>query len=975
MSADSPRRTFKYACNVVRPQSYSEKTVIESVVDFISDVVPQAYSGSSRIEDKEKIQWVRFEQCDPNDIGKNPDVKYADSDGLPIVLVLGYINGVQIWHITPKGEAQEVLSLRQGPVKILRILPSPDQLLGHVDKYSEKRPLVAMCDSSCAGQPYCSVKFVSLWTSDEVHCVNFKTLVVQNIECNKRYIVITFLEKLCVYDANRFRQLFWITSCYHSPELDSNPVALSTRWLAYADRRLVSMHQSYAGMSGDGAQSYTATVISAAKGAFKGMSMFGEAIVSSVTGNKASQPKRVDTGTTEDGCRPGIVTVVDIQRVTSDHFCVNEDNEGDAMIAHFHAHAAEPVAALAFDSSGTLLASACRLGHNFHIFRLMAHPCGSSLGAVHHLYTLYRGETTARVTDVHFNHDSRWVTISTHRGTTHIFPITPYGGPVNVRTHGSPHIVNRSSRFHKSAGIDELDYSSAGRNSPVFSSSPASLGQFEHYPSLIQQNAISNNMGNPRMPPYPHPITVYPLYQVKQAINLSITSVGKNQSPCHSPPGLDNIFAVAAHFSSPRLMVIGSPQLSVERRESSKRPVDSLFIMAESGMLIEYVLEPRPKATNEKVPEDCALELLVAGRMQWNLCRLRNSPEVRPPLPRNNPLILARDAIVTQRRTKIIDGTEPGLVSRQDSKDSLASDHSGKEDSEDQWVSQVEINTHAGPHRRLWMGPQFSFKTYQNVQNTTVLSSTSSALLSQSPEGCVTVMDMMGDDCNLESLKIHPSRSSPVTMPLTRPAYRRLSGSDSSSSPGRGHLEPLLIEAAGSFDQSPQLVDVYSNWAESTYEKQPRGSEDIVEDLIKETLADAMCESPTKEMEPASMIQEISRNDVTRRIRRMRVDEKFSEKQQQYDYHTRQDPQMHGRPESNEFTFPEEEAASIAHSEIEDLPPLVEDHYNLFEKYIEPNREISGAMDRDKLKINAAQTEEETSKSKIKKKKKTKNFL
>lgn len=25
--------------------------------------------------------------------------------------------------------------------------------------------------------------------------------------------------------------------------------------------------------------------------------------------------------------------------------------------------------------------------------------------------------------------------------------------------------------------------------------------------------------------------------------------------------------------------------------------------------------------------------------------------------------------------------------------------------------SQVEISTHAGPHRRLWMGPQFVFKT------------------------------------------------------------------------------------------------------------------------------------------------------------------------------------------------------------------------------------------------------------------------
>jgi len=64
---------------------------------------------------------------------------------------------------------------------------------------------------------------------------------------------------------------------------------------------------------------------------------------------------------------------------------------------------------------------------------------------------------------------------------------------------------------------------------------------------------------------------------------------------------------------------------------------------------------------------------------------------------------------------------------------------------------QVEIITHAGPHRRLWMGPQFSFKTYQ--ENTTVLSSNSSALLSQSPESNIVAMDMAGDESDLESLK------------------------------------------------------------------------------------------------------------------------------------------------------------------------------------------------------------------------------
>ena len=40
----------------------------------------------------------------------------------------------------------------------------------------------------------------------------------------------------------------------------------------------------------------------------------------------------------------------------------------------------------------------------------------------------------------------------------------------------------------------------------------------------------------------------------------------------------------------------------------------------------------------------------------------------------------------------------------------------GSEES-DKWLSQVEIVTHVGPHRRLWMGPQFCFKTFRPAKN------------------------------------------------------------------------------------------------------------------------------------------------------------------------------------------------------------------------------------------------------------------
>lgn len=56
-----------------------------------------------------------------------------------------------------------------------------------------------------------------------------------------------------------------------------------------------------------------------------------------------------------------------------------------------------------------------------------------------------------------FTQDSRWVAISTLRGTTHVFPINPYGGAPCARTHMSARVVNRMSRFQKSAGLEEIE--------------------------------------------------------------------------------------------------------------------------------------------------------------------------------------------------------------------------------------------------------------------------------------------------------------------------------------------------------------------------------------------------------------------------------------------------------------------------------------------------------------------------------------
>ncbi|XP_012946311.1 breast carcinoma-amplified sequence 3 isoform X3 [Aplysia californica] len=875
MAAESPRKGTRYSCHVVRPQPFSDKTISESVFDFISDVVPQvgqAYSSvSPKTEEKEKVLWILLEDCDVNDLQRNPNLQGVQVKTQPLLAILGYADGVQIWLITHTGDAQEVLSVRQGPVSCLRVLPTPDP---EADKFKDKRPIIGVCDSSSAGAPFCGVKFVSLKTGDEVHNTSFKTLQVHGIESNKRFVVVVFPEKLSVFDACRLRQLYWITGCYPCPGPAVNPIALGDRWLAYADNRLLPVHQSCGGMSGDGSQSYAATVINAAKGAFKGLSKFGEAMVSSVTGTKPAPPPRrpEPSPPLENGHRPGIVSVVDLKSVRGDQFHVPDDPDIEGLIAHFHAHANEPVAAMAFDQSGILLVTACKLGHNFHVFSLVAHPCSSSLGAVHHLYTLHRGDTTAKVTNIAFTNDSRWVTVSTHRGTTHVFPITPYGGPICARTHCQPRVVNRISRFHKSAGLDDFEPGAAGRHSPVLSSSPGSSGPQEMCPHLVQHNALRNNMGNPRLPPYPHPTQVRPLVQIKQ--HLSIPGLGSTAtspasgprptSPTQSGSAHDNMFNVCVAFAAERW--------AGRRNENSKkRAVDSIFVLHQSGLLTEHSLDPKARAATgpDRASDDSPIDLEMKGLQQWNLLRSRSTPEVKPPLASNNPLVVAADVVQTQLPSADaaihdVGEPEPPSVSQHSPKDSLTSGdhHSGRTAVEqgsrrvldEQWVSQVEIITHQGPHRRLWMGPQFSFKTYQSPQSTTVLSSSSSSLFSSSPEasGQVTTMDILTDDCDLDSLKLHPSRSSPVAMPNTRPAYTRSSTTEWMASPGRSYSSgPLYIEA-GSFEQSPILSDVYSGWAESSILRQPRGSEEE-EDQLRKTLEDAMLETPPTDRGPNSM--------------------------------------------------------------------------------------------------------------------------
>ncbi|XP_058853792.1 BCAS3 microtubule associated cell migration factor-like isoform X3 [Acipenser ruthenus] len=851
MATDSPRRPSRCTGGVtVRAQAATEHSYMESVVTFLQDVVPQAYTGAGPTDEKEKIVWVRFEKADINDVARSPEFREMPSTGSdpPVLLMMGYSDGMQVWSVSISGEAQELFSVRNGPVRAARILPAPHISPLKVDSFVEKRALLGVCKStgsSGTSPPYCCADLYSLRTGEMVKSIQFKT-PIYDLHCNKQILVVVLQEKIAAFDSCTFTKKFFVTSCYPCPGPNLNPIALGSRWLAYAENKLIRSHQSRGGACGDNAQSYTATVISAAKTLKSGLTMVGKVVTqlaSTQPAGAADEEVTPHSSARRSPHAPGIVTIIDTQSVGEGQVVlVSEDSDGEGLVAHFPAHD-KPISCMAFNESGMLLVTADTLGHDFHVFQVLTHPWSSSQSAVHHLYTLHRGETEAKVQDICFSPDCRWVVISTLRGTSHVFPINPYGGQPCVRTHMSPRVVNRMSRFQKSAGLEEIEQEltskQGGRCSPVPGLSGSPSGSPLH--AKLSSQDTNNSMGNPRLSPLPSLTIVVPLAQIKQPMTLgTITKrTGKAKpapqiSPSKSTGGE---FCVAAIFASSRSWFITNPNMKREKDQSRQPVVDSLYILSCYGNLVEHVLEPRPINTAQKISDDTPLELVTCPRASWTLGRTPQWNELQPPFNTNHPLLLASDAV--QYYQYLLSGLmppgSPGPITRHESYNSLASEHSRQEDEE--WLSQVEIVTHTGPHRRLWMGPQFQFKTIHPSGQTTVISSSSSVLQSQGPSDTQQpLLDFDTDDLDLHSLRIQPVRSEPVSMPVSSRIVADPRGQS-----------PMIDAGSGTFDRSVTLLEVCGSWPES-FGLRHMSSIDSTEEGLRERLADAMSESPSRDI-------------------------------------------------------------------------------------------------------------------------------
>nr|XP_002121003.3 breast carcinoma-amplified sequence 3 homolog [Ciona intestinalis] len=955
------RRMDSSGGRCVKPEPANGKSYMESVYNFIHDL-SQAYTKSAIPDEKDTITWARF--CSYPDA---PEVNES-SINPPMLLLLGYSNGIQMWNLQINGDAQEVFSLRDGPVKTACVLPPPPAS-DIIDQLQEKRPLIAICLAANSKQMFAQVTIRSLRSGDQVKRLDFPSDVISLHAGPAPLLLVALKESVHGFDARTLTQVFILNGCHPSGGFIANPISLGRRWLAYSPSIPLPGLQSSGGVAGDGVPSYVATVISAAKTIGKGISTFSDTVnwlaaKSHLTGTseEVSQSTSVSSqrdrswgsrkstntnGSVErglEGSIPGLVSIIDLQK-----FCNMKNFNNDLtdremelevdssnLIAHFVAHAGHAVSLMEQSACGRLLATADQLGHAFHVFSVLPHPCGPTQAAVHHLYTLRRGDTSAQVQELRFSWDSRWLCASTRRGTCHVFPVAPYGGNPIVRTHISDRLVNRSSRFHKSAGLDDIEYTEP---TPIPTYRPLSdnptplsqgiLGWQTHHRVLSPRSLTSSN---PRLPPLPHPVLVNALAHVRlghaTSVAASLPAVLPTQSSFMTSSTDANVstslpttadVVIASHFlnlTQKDRSVKGAP--TGGRNVASSAGCQKLLVVSSSGFLTEYLLEPRPQHGLPKVSDDSPVELLATARLCWPLQRLSTWSIVSLPIPIKNELLAMDDHCrqlyelhrmrsksneYTTRPQNVSDVTAtissknpvkseqpkrsrpfsaqqrnavPGSAvprgqpkakksSSMSEQDAIRMNGRHGSDEErkrsksdagvasvagDEWLAQVEMVTHEGPARRLWMGPQFNFKPLLSTSSTHVLSSVSSALLSNQQHlvdgvsavappygGAVSGEDVYNEELDIHSLPIH-SRSEPVPTPAPRYAASFDDGDISSGCCTT--LSRITIESgSGNFDRAAHMLEI--NAYGSLEDRRLSGyTLREGEERLKERIADAM---------------------------------------------------------------------------------------------------------------------------------------
>ncbi|KAF8116883.1 hypothetical protein N665_0014s0143 [Sinapis alba] len=424
----SARTSFRALSNCLRVISSGASTVARSAASAASSAVNRDIESLH-----DQVLWAGFDKLEKED---------GDTRR---VLLLAFHSGFQIWDVQDTDNVHVIVSSHDGQASFMQMLPNPIISEEFDDRFSDSRPLLAVCgDSSWDEQSRQSgsdnpgsetvmvptnVHVYSLSSQSYVHTLRFRS-VIYTVRCSSRIVAVLQAAQIHCFDAKTLVKEYMIVTnsiAYGSLGVGYGPLAVGPRWIAYSGSRVadssstlfnpelitLSSSPSVAQFARESSRQIASGIVTLGDKGYKSFSRYCSEVLPNpyIPGLKG-------IGVANDN-------VVDADSIG---MVIIKDIISKSVITQFKAHKS-PISALSFDPSGMLLVTASIQGHNINVFRIMprASTSTSSDASFVHLFRLQRGFTNAVIQDISFSNDSSLIAISSSRGTSHLFEINPEG--------------------------------------------------------------------------------------------------------------------------------------------------------------------------------------------------------------------------------------------------------------------------------------------------------------------------------------------------------------------------------------------------------------------------------------------------------------------------------------------------------------------------------------------------------------------
>uniref|UniRef100_A0A914LKU2 BCAS3 domain-containing protein n=1 Tax=Meloidogyne incognita TaxID=6306 RepID=A0A914LKU2_MELIC len=710
-STNNLTANFHHSPKRIKGKPITKKsTLTDSVAGFVNEVITNVNSTN------EPIKWAKIQNLQTGLKGK---------DSTLIVIIIGLARGYQIYFME-NGEFEEIISVRNAPLKDGLLLPFNVE---GVDSLSTHRPIFASIFEEYSSDGN-TLNFISLSSGETWRRDKFDTHIAE-IDFSSNCFLVLLAEIIIIYNNNDLIERLRVKI----------PKMLSS--LCLWKHSLLSC-----GFSSD-THSTDNHVMLTAKKITKTMTSFGGSIVSSIT----TPLKNVNNnGIINNNNKTGLVTIVNIDpnlKYFSTNFKWNKNQPTTNLdyLAHFCAHKNSKIGHLMFGKGGQLLLTGSSSSTIFNVFLVHIHPKNSALSCIQHIYSLVRGNSTAKVISSVFSSDNRWVAISTNHGSTHLFAITPYGGRVTTRTHNGK-FMNKESRFEKTAGI-------INRTTNCSNSGGSGGGGNNHQQVFrihpgTKNSTLIRTVSNAHVSSYyVKPIVLCSSVLAKQALfsSESFCAWASDNTPNILQPSNGTRLHHKNDYNSKdvspttKRAVMFTDSL-IDKQQQRPSIVSSLIMLEGDGILTQYGIDITnnlqnsnsinilKKSLSNDLPSDfergscnrkSCLSINDTRRIsnsnnnncnnvvindsinnaklvrmtEWELSRSNSTIDfeaVNPPLPQNNSFMKL-----------FLKSKENNQIKQQ----------------EKNWLPFLEVITYSGPHRRLWLGPQFCF----NVHTTSSTSS------------------------------------------------------------------------------------------------------------------------------------------------------------------------------------------------------------------------------------------------------------